>query len=133
MYSGGKIKVILPEAAALPKVLKDFVGMPYNWSLYHSGPIEGEEGGILLLSPKMLILMVTGLRGHRGGHEAGAADHRRRLPGPHRHPELPAAGLGILHEGCLGAPKGLEDLSKNVLANQTPLHQESWPDWKLFR
>ena len=22
--------------------------MPYNWSFYHPGPIEGEEGGILL-------------------------------------------------------------------------------------
>ena len=22
--------------------------MPYNWSFYHLGPIEGEEGGILL-------------------------------------------------------------------------------------
>ena len=25
-----------------------FVGMPYNWSFYHPGPIEGEESGILL-------------------------------------------------------------------------------------
>ena len=28
--------------------------MPYNWSFYHPGPIEGEEGGILLFRYYMI-------------------------------------------------------------------------------
>ena len=30
------------------------VGMPYNWSFYHPGPIEGKEGGILLIHYSMI-------------------------------------------------------------------------------
>ena len=28
--------------------------MPYNWSFYHPGPIEGEEGGLLLFHYSMI-------------------------------------------------------------------------------
>ena len=31
-----------------------FVGMIYNWSFHHPDPIEGEEGGILLLRYSMI-------------------------------------------------------------------------------
>ena len=30
--------------------------MPYNWSFYHLGPIEGEEGGILLFHYSMIYV-----------------------------------------------------------------------------
>ena len=33
--------------------------MPYNWSFYHPGPIEGEEGGIPLF--RYSIIYVYGL------------------------------------------------------------------------
>ena len=33
-----------------------FVGMPYNWSFYHPGLIEGEEGGILSFLYSMIYV-----------------------------------------------------------------------------
>ena len=39
-----------------------FVGKPYNWSFYHPDPIEGEEGGILLLRYSISTSPITHLR-----------------------------------------------------------------------
>ena len=33
-----------------------YVGMPYNWSFYHPGPIGGEVGGILLFRFSMIFV-----------------------------------------------------------------------------
>ena len=38
--------------AVLGSVLSNvitFFGMPYNWSFYHPGPIDGDDGGGILL------------------------------------------------------------------------------------
>ena len=53
----------------------------------------------------------------------GAPHRVRGLPGAGGRHQFPQAGLGLLHEGRLGAAKGLEDVPEDLHADQGHVHE----------
>lgn len=57
--------------------------------------------------------------------KTGAADRGRGLPSAGGGARLPPPGLVFLHEGRMGAQKGVEDLPEDVRTHQGALHERN--------